>query len=316
MLINYPFGKILANRSFHLLANLAVRLGGRRDVTNNLKLMRGELAKQLVVTEPWFAANAEIGLQLVLLGGTVREVPISWINRTFDMGQSSFKVLASGAGYARVLWRFARATRFGRRPLAAGRARQGMIELRACPVCDGTSLVEVYPATFAGDWRDAVPYFLTGRAKAVHGRIVRCADCGFLFTSPQFSAADYARIYAAVHAGGGGSSPRARFDALARRVRQNESGGRFLDFGCGGGAFLDAMPGYDGVGFEVAAADLARNGRMVTGDILSDNLSSVGLASCQLRFHRRLGRAGAPRRTGTTNAATDDLVEARRPDSI
>lgn len=159
-----------------------------------------------------------------------------------------------------------------------------MIELRACPVCDGTSLVEVHPATFAGDWRDAVPYFLTGRAKAVHGRIVRCADCGFLFTSPQFSAADYARIYAAVHAGGGGSSPRARFDALAGRVRQNESGGRFLDFGCGSGAFLDAMPGYDGVGFEVAPADLARNGRMVAGDIVSDNLSSVGLDPASFDF--------------------------------
>ena len=128
-----------------------------------------------------------------------------------------------------------------------------MIEVGACPVCDATRFVEVYPATFAGDWRDAVPYFLTGRTKAVHGRIVRCADCGFLFTSPQFSAADYARIYTAVHAGGGGGSPpQARFDALARRVRQTERGGRFLDFGCGGGEFLDAMPGFDGIGFEVA----------------------------------------------------------------
>ncbi len=108
MLINYPFGKILANRSFHVLANLAVRLGSLRDVTNNLRLMRGELARQIVITEPWFAANAEIGLQLVLLGRTIREVPISWINRTFDMGHSSFKVLKSGGGYAGVLWRFAR----------------------------------------------------------------------------------------------------------------------------------------------------------------------------------------------------------------
>jgi dolichol-phosphate mannosyltransferase len=117
VLINYPFGKIVANRTFHVLANLAIRLGSRRDVTNNLKLMRGELARRLVISEPWFAANAEIGLQLALLGGVVREVPISWINRTFDMGQSSFKVLKSGSGYARVLWRFARATRFGRRRL-------------------------------------------------------------------------------------------------------------------------------------------------------------------------------------------------------
>jgi hypothetical protein len=119
VLINYPFGKILANRSFHVLANLAIRLGSLRDVTNNLKLMRGELARQLVINEPWFAANAEIGLQLALLGGAIREVPISWINRTFDMGQSSFKVLKSGTGYARVLWRFARATHFGRRRLEA-----------------------------------------------------------------------------------------------------------------------------------------------------------------------------------------------------
>jgi SAM-dependent methyltransferase len=117
VLINYPFGKILANRSFHVLANLAIRLGSLRDVTNNLRLMRGDLARRLVIDEPWFAANAEIGLQLALLGGAIREVPISWINRTFDMGQSSFKVLKSGAGYARVLWRFARATRFGRQPL-------------------------------------------------------------------------------------------------------------------------------------------------------------------------------------------------------
>ena len=43
-----------------------------------------------------------------------------------------------------------------------------------CPVCDGTSLVEVYPATFGGDWREAAPFFLRGRTKAVHRRIVRC----------------------------------------------------------------------------------------------------------------------------------------------
>jgi dolichol-phosphate mannosyltransferase len=127
VLINYPFGKILANRFFHVLANLAIRLGSLRDVTNNLKLMRGDLARQLVVSEPWFAANAEIGLQLALLEGAIREVPISWINRTFDMGQSAFKVLKYGSGYARVLWRFARATRFGSRRLKA----------RTCPaLCD------------------------------------------------------------------------------------------------------------------------------------------------------------------------------------
>jgi hypothetical protein len=70
------------------------------------------------ITEPWFAANTEIGLQVVLLGCSIQEVPISWMNRTFDMGHSSFKVLKFGTGYVRVLWRFARATRFGHRPLS------------------------------------------------------------------------------------------------------------------------------------------------------------------------------------------------------
>ena len=119
VLINYPFSKILANRSFHVVANLVFRLGGIRDVTNNLRLIRGDFARQLRITEPWFAANAEIGLQLALLGETIREVPISWINRTFDMGRSSFNILKSGPGYARVLWRFTKATRFGSRPLKA-----------------------------------------------------------------------------------------------------------------------------------------------------------------------------------------------------
>jgi dolichol-phosphate mannosyltransferase len=119
VLINYSFRKMIANRSFHLLANLVIRLGGLRDITNNVKLMRGDLARRLVITEPGFAANAEIGLQLVLLGGSIREVPMSWIDRTFDMGHSSFGLLKSGPGYVRVLWRFARTTPFGRRRLRA-----------------------------------------------------------------------------------------------------------------------------------------------------------------------------------------------------
>jgi hypothetical protein len=121
VLINYPAGKIIANRLFHVLANLVVRPGRLRDVTNNLRLMDGDLARQLIITEPRFAANAEIGLQLALLGRAIREVPVSWINRTFDMGHSSFGVLKSGVSYTRVLWRFTRATGFGRRPLRAGR---------------------------------------------------------------------------------------------------------------------------------------------------------------------------------------------------
>jgi SAM-dependent methyltransferase len=163
-----------------------------------------------------------------------------------------------------------------------------MQPVTACLVCDGRSFIERYPATFEGGWRDAVPFFLTGRTKAVHGRVVRCGDCGFIFTSPQFTSEEYARIYAAVHAGGElASPPRARFAALAQRVRQVEPAGRFLDFGCGSGAFLDAMEGYDGVGFEVQAdvpGGASRHGRLVTGDILADAIEQAGLAPRSFDF--------------------------------
>ncbi|MDO8607474.1 MAG: class I SAM-dependent methyltransferase [Phaeospirillum sp.] len=153
-----------------------------------------------------------------------------------------------------------------------------MRHIGSCPVCDGGRFDERFAATFQGDWRDAVPYFLTERVKAVHGRVVRCADCGFCFTTPQFTPEDYDRIYAAVHLSrqGEASTPQGsgvRLAELARRVGQHETTGRFLDFGCGRGEFLDAMgAGHDGLGFEVAAdipGGVSRSGRIVTGNILT-----------------------------------------------
>jgi dolichol-phosphate mannosyltransferase len=55
--------------------------------------------------EPGFAINAETGLQPLLMGYRVKEVPISWIGRSVDMGVSSFRVLKVGGGYWRVLYR-------------------------------------------------------------------------------------------------------------------------------------------------------------------------------------------------------------------
>lgn len=104
VLLNYAFTKILANRGFHILANIF--LGRKfRDVTNNLKLMRREVLGQLVLEADDFAANAETGLQPILLGFKVQEVPISWINRSVDMGFSSFNLLKTGPNYFAVLFR-------------------------------------------------------------------------------------------------------------------------------------------------------------------------------------------------------------------
>lgn len=102
VLLNYPFAKIFANRAFHALA---VLLFGRRmrDVTNNLKIMRREVVGDLRLRQPGFAVNAETGLQPLLMGYTVEQVPISWINRTPGMGASSFRLVRVGGGYWAVL---------------------------------------------------------------------------------------------------------------------------------------------------------------------------------------------------------------------
>ena len=115
VLIDYPFTKILANRAFHVIVNGLFRLR-RRDLTNNLKLVRTDIVKRLHLSETGFAANAEIGVKLALSGCTLQEVPVSWINRDRDMGRSSFSLWRSGGGYLRILGRVALATRFGSRP--------------------------------------------------------------------------------------------------------------------------------------------------------------------------------------------------------
>jgi SAM-dependent methyltransferase len=98
ILVNYPFPKILCNRGFHLLVNLVCRLHVR-DLSNNLKLFRAEILKNLDIQQPHFAANAETGLKPLLAGYDIEEVPVSWINRSMDMGSSTFKVVRVAPGY-------------------------------------------------------------------------------------------------------------------------------------------------------------------------------------------------------------------------
>jgi hypothetical protein len=55
--------------------------------------------KNLDIEQDHFAANVETGLKPILSGYDVREVPISWINRTIDMGSSSFKIVKIAPNY-------------------------------------------------------------------------------------------------------------------------------------------------------------------------------------------------------------------------
>ena len=121
VLINYPFFKIVCNRAFHLLVNLTL-LGGVRDVSNNLKLYRADILKTLDIEEPHFAANMETGLKPLLAGYDVREVPMSWINRTTGMGASSFRIARVAPEYfwglMRTIWHVWHGRRDFTRPLS------------------------------------------------------------------------------------------------------------------------------------------------------------------------------------------------------
>jgi glycosyltransferase involved in cell wall biosynthesis len=108
ILLNYPLPKIVANRAFHALLRPFLRRRAR-DVSNNLKLYRRDVVEELEITEPGFAANAEIGIQPLLADRDIVEVPMSWVDRTPEMGTSAFRVARAGPGYVRVLTRLARA---------------------------------------------------------------------------------------------------------------------------------------------------------------------------------------------------------------
>lgn len=113
VLINYPLLKVVFNRGFHLLLN--VLLWKRvRDISNNLKLLRADILKNITIEEDHFAANVETGLKPILAGYDIKEVPISWINRTIDMGQSSFRIMRVAPPYVfallKIVWN-ARRTR-------------------------------------------------------------------------------------------------------------------------------------------------------------------------------------------------------------
>jgi hypothetical protein len=122
VLINYPFFKIVCNRAFHWLVKLTL-IRRVRDISNNLKLYRTDILKTLEIEEPHFAANMETGLKPLLAGFDIREVPISWINRTSGMGTSSFDIAKVAPGYFRALmrtiWRVWRGRRDFRRPLSS-----------------------------------------------------------------------------------------------------------------------------------------------------------------------------------------------------
>jgi len=110
-LIGYPPFKKFANRVFHGVVCTILNIPSK-DLTNNFKLMKREIAQRIPSVEPHFAVNAETGIYPTLLGYRVSEVPVPWIQR--DFGGSKFSTIKLSFSYARVFLRAAWLKAIGR----------------------------------------------------------------------------------------------------------------------------------------------------------------------------------------------------------
>jgi 2-polyprenyl-3-methyl-5-hydroxy-6-metoxy-1,4-benzoquinol methylase/glycosyltransferase involved in cell wall biosynthesis len=252
LLINYPFFKIFCNRSFHLLANilLPVRM---RDISNNLKLYKSEILKTIGIDQPHFAANVETGLKPLLAGYDIEEVPISWIDRTIDMGSSSFRIANVAPSYfmalAGIVWKSWRErkqlSRLRQANLAGGfqtgqtQAWRSTIQ-DSCPICRSVNTRLHFDAE-----DDALhpSIFGSSRSKITHGRILRCVSCGFGFRQVRSNTAQMAELYRRMDVGvyesetPGRKATAARHLELLKRFTARIPG-KVLDAGCASGHFL------------------------------------------------------------------------------
>jgi SAM-dependent methyltransferase len=144
-----------------------------------------------------------------------------------------------------------------------------------CLICGEVEHRRLHAPTFEGRIAEASNYFLANRTATAHGPIVRCRGCGFVFTSPRFSANLYDEIYGSITAPertdrAFEDAKRARFQRLGRLVRERfpAGGADFLDLGCGDGSFLRFMDDARGRGFEVGPPGRRTAGpcEIVTGD--------------------------------------------------
>lgn len=109
-LINYPQNKKFMNRLFHVIVKALFAIK-QNDLTNNFKLYKASIVRSLPWKSDDFAMNAETGMLPIMAGYRVKEVPVSWVGRNSQMGQSKFCLCKFGFSYIKVIfyvWRFSR----------------------------------------------------------------------------------------------------------------------------------------------------------------------------------------------------------------
>jgi glycosyltransferase involved in cell wall biosynthesis len=106
-LICYPVLKRIMNRFFHLAVRILFNIRCR-DLSNNFKLYKKELFQELPYLSSDFAMNVETGILPIIYGYKIKEVPISWVERSKGMGKSKFSILKYGPSYIKVIFNLIR----------------------------------------------------------------------------------------------------------------------------------------------------------------------------------------------------------------
>jgi dolichol-phosphate mannosyltransferase len=260
VMINYPFFKILCNRAFHWIAGVVLP-NKFRDISNNLKIYRADILKEIVIEQNHFAANVETGLKPLLAGYDIEEVPISWINRTVDMGSSSFRIAKVAPGYFRAFLSMAFETRLARgKGIEGARRRYGQLASAmreespsiACPICGRDKLYTYLDAPTAKMDEKVMG---SSRHSVAAGTVLRCRTCEFGFQQQRLSGKELSHLYRRMDT----SAYKAEFDGRRRTAKRHFQivsnyvpSGRLLDVGSASGLFLTeaANAGWDVFGVE------------------------------------------------------------------
>ena len=154
---------------------------------------------------------------------------------------------------------------------------------RCCPNCGGEEddvLFELTDFQFYTDWE--------GVNRALH-RVVRCGDCGLMYTNPRYTEAGFALLFAQAGMSYGQSPGRATEQA-AWILKQVPHLKRIADIGCSDGALLKVFP----KSIERFGADIDERGLQVARANVpggtftkTDFTSAIDIPSCDVvtMFH-------------------------------
>lgn len=151
-----------------------------------------------------------------------------------------------------------------------------------CPVCDSSNQKVLWEP-----WvNETDPAKLYGAASGIPGtqRLVTCTDCGMIFESPRYDGEIIVQGYMASQEEGHDSQFPMRVYSFYRTLKKHARflpppGGKVLDVGTAGGAFLDAAKqyGYDAYGME-PSADLVARGKARGLQIEQGTIESHGFS--------------------------------------